>query len=253
MWGCCFMCTQKKFGKKGTGMSPTDPQHVNGQFPPTDPDATSSGRPSMDRGGTAGASASASSASSVGRRRSGDSSRLGKGDKGKHRVPSSNRPGSAASSPVTSPKGREDASLMDVDEDVTFRPAVFRWPYGGQQVYVTGTFNDWKAKIPLNKSGDDFIAIIDVTDEAHQYKVCVCLCVYVFVLACVCVSMSLQERVCLCVFMFVCVFFLCACVFVFVLVLFCACLCGMSLPLHLSLISTSFPVPVLHFRLCLHP
>jgi 5'-AMP-activated protein kinase regulatory beta subunit len=30
-------------------------------------------------------------------------------------------------------------------------PTVFRWTHGGNQVYITGTFNNWKERIPLNR------------------------------------------------------------------------------------------------------
>ena len=29
-------------------------------------------------------------------------------------------------------------------------PTVIRWENGGQQVLLSGSFNDWKAKIPMN-------------------------------------------------------------------------------------------------------
>lgn len=30
-------------------------------------------------------------------------------------------------------------------------PTVFKWEAGGKDVYLSGTFNNWKAKIPLAK------------------------------------------------------------------------------------------------------
>ena len=36
-----------------------------------------------------------------------------------------------------------------VDKDKI--PFVFRWEYGGEEVYVCGSFTNWKAKIPLNR------------------------------------------------------------------------------------------------------
>ncbi|XP_044758741.1 5'-AMP-activated protein kinase subunit beta-1 [Coccinella septempunctata] len=50
-------------------------------------------------------------------------------------------------------------------------PTVFRWEGGGKDVYITGTFSEWKA-IPMVKShlGLDFVTIIDLPEGEHQYK-----------------------------------------------------------------------------------
>lgn len=31
------------------------------------------------------------------------------------------------------------------------RPTVIRWAGGGKEVYITGSFNSWSSKIPMNK------------------------------------------------------------------------------------------------------
>ncbi|XP_045171012.1 5'-AMP-activated protein kinase subunit beta-1-like isoform X2 [Mercenaria mercenaria] len=61
-------------------------------------------------------------------------------------------------------------------------PTVFKWEGGGKEVYVSGSFNNWKAKIPLAKSDDiqdrdhkttvhgDFYTIINLPEGEHQYK-----------------------------------------------------------------------------------
>eukprot|EP00004_Rigifila_ramosa_P018508 TRINITY_DN4611_c0_g1_i1.p1 TRINITY_DN4611_c0_g1~~TRINITY_DN4611_c0_g1_i1.p1 ORF type:complete len:224 (+),score=37.70 TRINITY_DN4611_c0_g1_i1:61-672(+) len=49
-------------------------------------------------------------------------------------------------------------------------PTVFTWSHGGRQVYVTGTFNGWKEKIPLTRSGQDFATIINLPPGLHHYK-----------------------------------------------------------------------------------
>ena len=28
-------------------------------------------------------------------------------------------------------------------------PVVFRWEYGGKEVYISGSFNDWKTRVPM--------------------------------------------------------------------------------------------------------
>ncbi|KAL6468180.1 hypothetical protein MHYP_G00238570 [Metynnis hypsauchen] len=50
------------------------------------------------------------------------------------------------------------------------RPTVIRWGGGGKEVYIAGSFNNWSTKIPLNKSHNDFVAILDLPEGEHQYK-----------------------------------------------------------------------------------
>lgn len=50
------------------------------------------------------------------------------------------------------------------------RPTVIRWAGGGKEVYIAGSFNNWNTKIPLNKSHNDFVAILDLPEGEHQYK-----------------------------------------------------------------------------------
>lgn len=49
-------------------------------------------------------------------------------------------------------------------------PTVFRWEHGGNNVYMTGTFNEWGNRIPLVRSGNDFITIQNLTATKHAYK-----------------------------------------------------------------------------------
>jgi len=55
----------------------------------------------------------------------------------------------------------------DDEEDV---PTVFRWEHGGRQVFVTGTFNDWTAQIPMHRSGNDFTYIHNLKKGKHAFK-----------------------------------------------------------------------------------
>uniref|UniRef100_A0AAJ7SKR5 5'-AMP-activated protein kinase subunit beta-2-like n=1 Tax=Petromyzon marinus TaxID=7757 RepID=A0AAJ7SKR5_PETMA len=50
------------------------------------------------------------------------------------------------------------------------RPTVFRWPGGGRDVYLAGSFDSWTSKIPLTKSHNDFVAILELPEGEHQYK-----------------------------------------------------------------------------------
>jgi 5'-AMP-activated protein kinase regulatory beta subunit len=49
-------------------------------------------------------------------------------------------------------------------------PTVFKWEGGGKDVYIAGSFNNWKAKIPLAKSHGDFYTILDLPEGEHHYK-----------------------------------------------------------------------------------
>ncbi|KAG7281798.1 hypothetical protein CRUP_037079 [Coryphaenoides rupestris] len=53
------------------------------------------------------------------------------------------------------------------------RPTVFTWRGGAKEVFVSGSFNNWATKIPLNKSHSNFVAIVDLPEGEHQYKFCV--------------------------------------------------------------------------------
>lgn len=53
------------------------------------------------------------------------------------------------------------------------RPTVFRWAGAAKDVFVSGSFNNWSTKIPLNKSRNNFVVIVDLPEGEHQYKFCV--------------------------------------------------------------------------------
>lgn len=53
------------------------------------------------------------------------------------------------------------------EKDTT--PTVFKWEGGGKDVYISGTFTNWKT-IPMVKSHGDFVTIIDLPEGEHQYK-----------------------------------------------------------------------------------
>ncbi|XP_055600632.1 5'-AMP-activated protein kinase subunit beta-1-like [Uranotaenia lowii] len=69
----------------------------------------------------------------------------------------------------------DDSGLPLGDEEDGLKsalPTVFKWEGGGQQVYISGTFSEWKA-LPMVKSHGDFVTIIDLPEGDHQYKFCV--------------------------------------------------------------------------------
>ncbi|KAK3093341.1 hypothetical protein FSP39_014264 [Pinctada imbricata] len=49
-------------------------------------------------------------------------------------------------------------------------PTVFKWEGGGKEVFITGSFNQWRTKIPLAKSNGEFLTIIDLAEGTHQYR-----------------------------------------------------------------------------------
>ncbi|KAF5397990.1 5'-AMP-activated protein kinase regulatory beta subunit [Paragonimus heterotremus] len=51
-------------------------------------------------------------------------------------------------------------------------PTVFKWEGVGKDVYISGTFNGWKSKIPMVRSSSkqNFYTIVDLPLGEHQYK-----------------------------------------------------------------------------------
>jgi len=41
-------------------------------------------------------------------------------------------------------------------------PTVLQWSMGGTAVYVTGSFNHWGERIPLRRSGGDFVVCLNL-------------------------------------------------------------------------------------------
>ncbi|XP_018015765.1 5'-AMP-activated protein kinase subunit beta-1 [Hyalella azteca] len=48
-------------------------------------------------------------------------------------------------------------------------PCVIKWPGGGQNVSLSGAFNNWQ-KLPMVKSEKDFVAIVDLPEGKFEYK-----------------------------------------------------------------------------------
>lgn len=61
-----------------------------------------------------------------------------------------------------------DPQIIEIDEKGAL-PTVFKWDGGGKQVYISGTFSDWKA-LPMVKSHGDFVTIIDLPEGEHEFK-----------------------------------------------------------------------------------
>lgn len=54
-------------------------------------------------------------------------------------------------------EGQSPADLEFLNRDLV--PVVFHWAFGGEEVYVTGTFTDWKEHKRMRQSGNDFTYI----------------------------------------------------------------------------------------------
>eukprot|EP01132_Coremiostelium_polycephalum_P001136 gene1136-1442_t len=70
---------------------------------------------------------------------------------------------SPPSSPMAGPLGINQPIVDSV-------PTVFTWAGGGKEVFVSGSFNNWKEKIPLSHSEKDFTLIYNLPPGVHQYK-----------------------------------------------------------------------------------
>nr|XP_015221331.1 PREDICTED: 5'-AMP-activated protein kinase subunit beta-1 [Lepisosteus oculatus] len=64
---------------------------------------------------------------------------------------------------------RQDLEVSD-KAPTQARPTVFRWTGAGKDVFVSGSFNNWVSKIPLTRSQNNFVAIVDLPEGEHQYK-----------------------------------------------------------------------------------
>jgi len=71
-----------------------------------------------------------------------------------------NRVNSVKTEQNNSHKGDPNSNLV---------PTMFSWSGGGEQVFVAGTFTNWK-RIPLTRSQSDFTAILNVQPGQQQYK-----------------------------------------------------------------------------------
>lgn len=49
-------------------------------------------------------------------------------------------------------------------------PTLMTWTQGGKEVYVTGTFNDWKHKVKMVKSIHDFNILLNLSPGTHRFK-----------------------------------------------------------------------------------
>ncbi|XP_017492255.1 PREDICTED: 5'-AMP-activated protein kinase subunit beta-1-like [Rhagoletis zephyria] len=48
-------------------------------------------------------------------------------------------------------------------------PTVFKWEGGGKEVFVTGTFSEWKP-LKMSQSQGDFVTVVDIPEGVHKFK-----------------------------------------------------------------------------------
>ncbi|GAM25701.1 hypothetical protein SAMD00019534_088760 [Acytostelium subglobosum LB1] len=71
---------------------------------------------------------------------------------------------------LMSPPSSPLANSMGIPNSQEAVPTVFTWSGGGKEVYIAGSFNNWKEKIPLSHSEKDFTLIYNLPPGVHQYK-----------------------------------------------------------------------------------
>lgn len=68
------------------------------------------------------------------------------------------------------------SSMSDCAENSASRkiPTVFRWNDDDdddcQNVFLSGSFDNWKSRIPMARSESGFLTIVDIPEGTHQYK-----------------------------------------------------------------------------------
>ena len=40
--------------------------------------------------------------------------------------------------------------IVEIDGNGNLFPVTYHWVYGGKEVYLSGSFNDWESKVPMN-------------------------------------------------------------------------------------------------------
>ena len=71
-------------------------------------------------------------------------------------------------------------------------PTVFKWEGGGKDVFITGTFSDWKP-LKMCSSHGDFVTIINVPEVLVPVALCLANTIPTFRVS-MSISSSLMER-----------------------------------------------------------
>lgn len=65
---------------------------------------------------------------------------------------------------------RTSSIAVGIDINARRLPTVFRWDGPGKNIYISGSYDNWKSRIPLVRSRHDFYTIVDLPEGTHQYK-----------------------------------------------------------------------------------
>jgi Glycogen recognition site of AMP-activated protein kinase len=49
-------------------------------------------------------------------------------------------------------------------------PTIFTWAFAGHTVYVTGAWDNWRAKVPLSRNGNEHSAVLSLPVGTYQFK-----------------------------------------------------------------------------------
>lgn len=68
------------------------------------------------------------------------------------------------------PASAVPAAPMPSTDEEELVPTVFEWCHGGNQVFITGTFNGWSCKVQMYRSGNNFTYVQALPKGRHAYK-----------------------------------------------------------------------------------
>ncbi|CAF1511227.1 unnamed protein product [Adineta ricciae] len=66
----------------------------------------------------------------------------------------------------------QHAAQAEMQNEKKTIPVVFRYPAlaKDKEALLTGSFNNWKEKVPMVKSDNDFVVILELPEGEHEYK-----------------------------------------------------------------------------------
>ncbi|EGG21316.1 hypothetical protein DFA_01197 [Cavenderia fasciculata] len=85
-------------------------------------------------------------------------------------IPMGSTPATSEFNVLMSPPSSPLSGSIGIPNTQEVVPTVFTWAGGGKEVFIAGSFNNWKEKIPLSHSEKDFTLIYNLPPGVHQYK-----------------------------------------------------------------------------------
>lgn len=71
---------------------------------------------------------------------------------------------------VPSPSWMQTGSGYEDTSNEKVIPTMITWSYGGKEVTVEGSWDDWKSRMPLQRSGKDFTIMKVLPSGVYQYR-----------------------------------------------------------------------------------